>query len=230
MLSKILRVLYPSHCYLCAKQQSEPGLCRACRHDLPLNEVCCRVCALPMPVSEGNLICGSCLQTPPAFDKTWSPFIYAQPLEWLIQQLKFNQKLYLASLLARQMWQHKPAVTSAECIIPMPLHPRRLRQRGFNQAMVLARELSRLSSIPVDDSVCQRVLHTETQTGKTALHRNRNIRGAFRYNVGCKQYCHVIILDDVITTGSTVMELTKTLKQSGVEQIDVWSVARAGRK
>ena len=182
-----------------------------------------------MPPSDVDLICADCLQQPPSFDKIYSPFIYAQPIEWMIQQLKFNHKLYFGKLLAAQMWQHKADMAIAECIIPMPLHPKRLRQRGFNQSMELAHELSRLSGMSVDDHICQRIIHTETQTGQDAKHRRRNIRGAFRYNMGLNEYRHVIIVDDVITTGSTVMELANTLKQKGIERVDVWSVARAGR-
>ena len=226
MLSNILRVIYPAHCYLCAKPQSKRGLCQACAHDLPLNLSSCYRCALPLP--SGTLVCADCIQSPPAFDKVWSPFIYAQPLEWMIQQLKFNHKLYMAKCLAEQMWRHRPEQVSAECIVPMPLHPRRLRQRGFNQSTVIAQELSRLSGIPVDN-MCQRRRNTQTQTGKTAAQRKRNIRGAFYCHTLGKPYRQVIILDDVMTTGSTVMELSKTLKQSGVEQVDVWSVARAER-
>ena len=229
MLSKTMDCLYPPHCCLCGAATTGAGLCRACAADLPVNKQSCKVCALPMETGSGDYICSDCLQKPPPFHKIFSPFVYAQPLEWMIRQLKFNHQLYIARLLAELMWQHKKYPESAECIIPVPLHPRRLKRRGFNQSMEIARELSRLSSVPVDNACCQRLVDTPSQTGKTASLRRRNIRGAFRYNGGHKKYRHVIVLDDVITTGSTVEALAEILVQQGVERIDVWSVARAGR-
>ena len=229
MLSKTMDYFYPPHCCLCGMATTGAGLCRACAADLPLNSQCCKICALPMETGSEDYICSDCLQSPPPFHKIFSPFIYAQPLEWMIQQLKFNHQLYFARLLAEQMWQHKNVLKTADCIIPVPLHPRRLKQRGFNQSMEIARELGGLLSIPVDNGCCQRLVNTPAQTGKTASSRRRNIRGAFRYNGSHKKYRHVIVLDDVITTGSTVEALAEILVQQGVERIDVWSVARAGK-
>jgi len=110
----------------------------------------------------------------------------------------------------------------------MPLHPARLRQRGFNQSLMLAAGLSKALQIPLNTRHCQRVRDTPHQTGKTARQRRRNIKGAFQF-VNKAQYRHLAIVDDVVTTGSSVRELTRQLKRAGVQRVDVWSLARAGK-
>jgi len=234
-MSALWKFLFPAGCLLCAARSSVTGndyLCRSCLDDLQYNSHACSRCALPMHSHGPAGLCAECLKSPPVFDGCLSAFIYAQPLEWMIQQLKFNEKLSYAPLLSSLMLRYLQMVPCekflADAIIPMPLHPKRLKQRGFNQSLVLLEPVAAEMNIPVDSSSCIRVRDTPHQTGKTAKQRRQNIKGAFQFD-NQKNYKHVIIFDDVITTGSSVSELSKVLKRSGVEEVDVWSLARAGK-
>jgi ComF family protein len=228
MLKRILYQLYPSICVLCGgRGQGHRPLCGDCEQDLPENSHACTRCACPLPLDVDARLCARCLQQAPPFDQAWSPFLYAQPLEWMIHQFKFNAKLYMGRLLADMVIARLPVRPDPpECIIPVPLHPRRLRQRGFNQSMELAHHLGTALAVPVDDQHCHKIIHTSAQTGKTARQRRRNVRHAFRFD-NRPQYRHVVLLDDVITTGSTVSELARVLRAQGVRRVDAWSIARA---
>ena len=181
-------------------------------------------------MSAKEMVCGNCLKTPPAFDTCWSPFIYTQPLEWVIQQFKFNANLMYAPLLSDLMIQQIPAFLyqqqRPDAVIPMPLHYKRLKHRGFNQSLLLAKPVAKVLGVPVDSVSCQRKHNTDHQTGKNARQRQLNIKGAFQFN-NHNNYQYLVIFDDVVTTGSSVLELSKTLKLSGVSRVDVWSLARA---
>lgn len=219
--------LFPATCILCS-QPGQPGLdlCPACEADLPVIDPACHCCGMPLsPGKTGT--CGQCLQTPPPFFRTVSPFYYEPPLAGLITQFKFRQRLLLgrvfASLLHKQL---APAGHRPDCLIPVPLHPRRLRERGYNQALEIAHLLGASLAIPVDYHLCQRRRYTTPQTGLAAKERKRNIKNAFALAGPCT-YRHVAILDDVVTTGHTVTELASLLQKNGVEEVEVWSVARA---
>ena len=237
-MNKILDFFYPPRCQLCASSQNlccSNQLCTACMSDIRLNKVACQICAVPIGFSsfESGLqstICAQCTTSRPVFDSSWSPFIYAQPLEWMIQQLKFNAKLNIAPLLSSLMEVSMPQSLYKEMkpdvIIPMPLHNKRLKQRGFNQSYLLIKPIAKKINLPIDLSSCERVRDTEHQTGKNALQRKLNIKNAFKF-INTNNYQHVVIFDDVVTTGSSVSELSKTLKNAGVKRVDIWSLARA---
>jgi ComF family protein len=177
-------------------------------------------------------LCADCLQQPPPFQYSISAFVYSQPLEWMIQQFKFNAQLMYAPLFAG-LWLdylHRQPEPDAlpEALLPMPLHPARLRQRGFNQSLMLAAALSKALQVPMNTQGCRRIRDTPHQTGKSAVQRRRNIKGAFEF-VNTAHYRHLAIVDDVVTTGSSVSELARQLKRGGVQRVDVWSLARAGK-
>lgn len=227
MFARISTILYPPSCLLCGAA-TRLGLCAHCVAELPENNCACIRCALPLFAAEQTL-CGRCLKKMPAFDAAWSPFIYAQPLEWMIAQLKFNARLLQGTVLAGLMLQRLPLpVAKPDCIIPVPLHNRRLRQRGFNQSVELVRPLANALNLPLDINSCQRVRATSPQTAMNALQRRRNLRGAFTF-INDQSYQHVILFDDVMTTGATLNELARLLKREGVQRVDVWSLARAQR-
>ncbi|MCW8933098.1 MAG: ComF family protein [Gammaproteobacteria bacterium] len=239
---KILDFFYPPYCQLCGNTrnlQFEGQLCVACAADIHINEPACRICAVPLTtagITAGLTaesladICMQCIKTPPVYDTSWSPFVYAQPLEWMIQQLKFNAKLNYAALLSALMQANLPRYIYEEArpdaIIPMPLHNRRLKQRGFNQSQLLIQPIAKALQLPLDLKSCLRIRDTEHQTGKSARHRQQNIKNAFEF-INRKNYQHVVIFDDVVTTGSSVSELSRELKRAGVLRVDVWSLARA---
>lgn len=235
-MNGLLDFVFPRYCLLCGARShllARCYLCADCHADFVVNHTACGRCGVPMALQQvkpEELVCGQCKKSPPVFDLCWSPFIYAQPLEWVIQQLKFNDKLSFAPLLSELMIQNMPASMlrqqKPDAIIPMPLHDKRLRQRGFNQSLLLVKPLASVVGVKIDSTSCLRCLNTEHQTGKSARQRKQNIKGAFKFD-NHKNYRYLVIFDDVVTTGSSVSELSETLKKSGVERVDVWSLARA---
>lgn len=219
--------LFPANCVLCGRPgQTGVDLCLGCEADLALIKPACPRCGMPLTVNE-HLRCGQCLQTPPPFSRTISPYYYEPPLIQLITQFKFNQRLLMARLFARLLLRHLEAIErKPECILPVPLHPRRLRERGYNQSLEIARLLGKALGMPVDYRLCQRTRYTTPQTGLEAKERKRNVKNAFGL-IGRCEYRHVAILDDVITTGHTAAELARLLRKNGAGEIEVWSVARA---
>jgi ComF family protein len=172
-------------------------------------------------------LCGECQRRPPPFHVCHAAFRYEDPLPALVGGAKFRSRLNMARLLGQCL---ASAVRGREAempslILPVPLHARRLRERGYNQALEIARAVGRELSIPVDVHSCVRVLATAPQAGLEQKERRRNLRGAFRL-ARRLEADHVAILDDVVTTGSTVSELARVLLKSGVTRADVWTVAR----
>ena len=226
-----VQLLYPSRCLLCGGAGHDGmDLCVHCHQSLPFNHMACIVCALPLPLSTSkDVVCGRCQKKPPYYDQAFSVFSYQQPVIWFIQQLKFNEKLVHARLLGDLLMSSDCIDRIAGddvCLLPVPLFKKRLRQRGFNQSIELARALSKKMGWPMELQRVQRVRETSAQTGLDAKARRKNIRGAFEVVESLPQK-HVVIIDDVVTTGSTVNELSQVLKKSGVEQITVLSLARA---
>jgi ComF family protein len=241
-MDKILNFLYPPRCQLCESNrhlQHKGQLCANCAADLRINASPCQFCAEPLhnhqPTEQNSpQICAQCIKTHPVYDFMWSPFIYAQPLEWMIQQLKFNAKLEFAPLLSNLMaaqlpknrLEHLYKNNRPDVIIPMPLHKRRLKQRGFNQSHLLIKPIAKALNLPIDLNSCIRIRDTEHQTGKNARQRRKNIKNAFSFK-HTNNYQHAVIFDDVVTTGSSVSELSSTLKNKGLKRVDVWCLARA---
>jgi ComF family protein len=227
-LEGLLQRLYPPTCVLCgAPGQAGLDLCEGCRADLPHNRHACPRCALPLPEDPAAGLCGPCQRHPPPFAASHAAFRYEDPLPPLIAGMKFRARFNLARLLGQclalallEQGAERPGL-----IIPVPLHPKRLRERGYNQALEIAREPAAALGIPIDGTGCIRALHTNAQVGLDDRERRRNVRGAFAVRRPPAAR-HVAILDDVVTTGSTVTELTRVLRAAGVERVDVWAVAR----
>jgi len=222
-------LIYPSTCLLCGGQgQQGRDICEGCLRELPRNLSCCPVCALPLPQEYGtSTTCGNCLTHHPGFDLSHAPFLYLPPIGRLIGDLKFNSGLTQARLLARLLGDFLETAMEGppELLIPVPLHPSRLRERGYNQSLELARPLSRQFGIPLQYNLCTRIRATPHQLSLKKQDRARNVRGGFRVS-GKLNAAHVALIDDVITTGATVSELARQLKKNGVERVDVWAVAR----
>lgn len=224
---RILTGFYPPTCVLCGAPGNQGlDLCAGCLDDLPTDLVCCSRCALPLEHTTGAL-CGECQRRPPPFSVCHAAFRYEDPLPALVGGAKFRSRLNLVRLLGQCLANalRERGAEMPDCILPVPLHAKRLRERGYNQALEVARTLSHELSIPVDTHSCIRVLATPPQAGLEQKERRRNVRGAFHLarplDAG-----RVAILDDVVTTGSTVSELTKVLLKAGVKRVDVWAVAR----
>jgi ComF family protein len=220
------RWLLPLRCLLCgAPGEHGMDLCAACAAELPRNRSCCACCALPLPVPAA--LCGECQRHAPPWQAAWAPFRYGWPLDRLESRFKFGRDLAAGRALA-MLWQREPAPLPApELLLPVPLHRARLRQRGYNQALELAKPLARHFGLPLRRDVLLRKRGTTAQTELDAATRRRNVRGAFAVRAGSALPAHVAILDDVMTTGATLAECVRVLRRAGVARVDVWALARA---
>ncbi|MDA3915060.1 ComF family protein [Oleiagrimonas sp.] len=216
--------LLPPRCLLCGAPGEKLDLCAACRDEIPLNTICCGSCALPLDVAAAQ--CGACLVRAPRWDSAWAPFRYGWPLDRLESRYKFSGHLAAGRVLGR-LWAAHPLPARPDLIVPVPLHHGRLRQRGYNQSLELARVLARAHGLDLRHDLLRRVRPTTQQTRLSAVQRRRNVRGAFQLAHGDGLPRHVAVIDDVMTTGATLNECARVLKRGGVEQVDVWALARA---
>ena len=221
---------YPARCVLCdAPGAGDMDLCLACRSNLPVQTHACERCALTLPGDDTVVLCPACQKKPPAFSSAWSLLRYEQPVDWLITQLKFHARLSHGRLLAQLMSERltsSPEYEPPQALVPVPLHIRRWRERGFNQATEIAKPLGRALCLPVLPHAAQLVMDTAHQADLPAAKRQANVRRAFTASSGL-QLRHVAIVDDVVTTGATATALALALKQAGVERVQLWCAARA---
>jgi len=218
---------FPQSCVLCGRDSSPSALCPRCRHDLPrLAGPCCRQCGLPLSAGTQSIICGQCLQQPPSYDRVISALAYASPVAELVTGLKFQQRIPLARILGELLAERvRAAGHNCQAILPVPLHPQRVRERGFNQALELARPLARELDLPLLTHEVSRRRHTAAQSAQSPQHKHRNVRGAFVLQHAPVQH-RVALLDDVMTSGHTANEIAGLLRRAGVNHIEVWCVAR----
>lgn len=230
---RIRGFLWPSTCLLCCRPgQPDLDLCAPCEADLPLNAFACSQCAEPLSGDAAvAVICGRCLRRPPGFQTSCVPYRYGYPIDRLVQGLKYRREIACGRVLGRLFAKRMLAVRNGpmpQLIIPVPLAPRRYRQRGYNQAGELALPIGKMTGISVRNDLVMRTRETQEQTALDQKARRKNLRRAFE--IAAKLPApHVAILDDVVTTGSTVDELAKVLRRAGAKRIEVWAVARAGR-
>ncbi len=227
-LAAIDRLLLPALCAFCrtALRDGETGLCAACRGDLPTNAPACPACALPLASDPGAAPCARCQSKPLPIETVVAPLRYAFPVDRAIQALKFRGRLEFVPVLAPAMAAALEAATLAvDCIVPVPLHWTRHASRGFNQATELARPVAAALGLSLFRRV-RRPRRTPPQSGLAAGHRRANVRGAFRVN-GELDAAHVLIVDDVMTTGATVVELARCLRAAGASRVSVLVAARA---
>lgn len=200
-------------------------LCAPCRADLPFQTHACRACGVTLPVSG---LCGRCLVKPPFYQGVVSLFDYAPPVDGLITGLKYHGKLgharLLGLLLAQRLLQQGDE--PPEVVLPVPLHRRRLRERGFNQAVEIARPVAHALRIPIELHGCRRERMTSPQSTLPAARRRKNVSNAFAIARDFR-WRRVAIVDDVMTTGHTVAALAHCLGRHGVEEVRVWVCARA---
>ena len=228
----IYNALLPPACNLCGyATRRSLNICSACQKDLPILSHTCPQCAqYLLQTGTKDYTCGACQSHPPPFDRTLALFPYVAPIIQLIIALKFQHQLSHAKLFGELLadkiqtfwYQHQPL---PDVILPIPLHAKCLRERGFNQAVEIARPLAKTLSLPLDLHGVQRVKHTAAQSGLLADDRKRNIANAFAARRDYRGLT-VAVVDDVITTGHTMTEFCRLLKQNGAKKIDVWCCAR----
>lgn len=230
-LGRAWRLLCPPTCVLCGANARWIDICAGCETDLPRHEHACARCAVPLAGSiAGGLECGQCQRRQPPFDRALCAFDYRFPVDRLLQALKFRGALVYGRVLGELLAARVESVADSlpALIVPMPLHRRRLGERGFNQAYEIARPVARRLGLPLDSSGVVRLRATREQSLLDAQERRANLRGAFAARQAAWP-AHVAIVDDVLTTGSTAGELARTLKKAGARQVDVWCVARAAK-
>jgi ComF family protein len=217
MRARLARLVFGGTCFVC-RGTARAVLCERCDADLPrLREAVCPRCALDSP---SGALCGRCLTQPPQYDATVAALAYRFPADVLVHALKFRGELALAPFLSSLLRERigKPA---ADCIVPVPLSVQRLRERGYNQAVEIARHLG--GRLELD--ACARERDAPPQAGLDRAARKRNVRGAFT----CRRRFageRVAVVDDVMTTGATLDELAQTLKRSGAASVVNWIVCR----
>jgi ComF family protein len=214
LLGTLASALAPAQCVLC-DAPGLPGLldiCAGCLADLP---------------PAGAL----CLPAAGAFDLACCPWSFEFPIDELVRALKFHGERsharLLGTLLARERFARGPPFPDR--VVPVPLHPQRLRERGFNQAAELARFAARELTVPLERGALQRLRATREQTGLHAAARARNVRRAFATSKSVRGL-RVALVDDVITTGSTVAEAAAALRGAGAQAVELWVVARTMRR
>ena len=228
IIQTVLSYILPPHCILCGdKGVKNRDLCDPCYGELPKNSPRCYQCASDFGKSNSIGLCPNCLANPPAFDETFAPFLHHRAIRYLILQLKFHHHYPSARLLGDLVADYlEKTAELPDCIIPIPLHKNRYQERGFNQSIEIARIVANRLKLPLDSHSCIRHRDTAHQVGLTGEQRNENIKNAFSilptFNVK-----HVAIIDDVMTTGSTVHELALALKMAGCQRVQVWVCAKA---
>ena len=218
---RIGKILFSGNCFLCRGEAADI-LCSECDADLPrLTATLCPRCALASP---NAAVCGRCLAQAPRYDATIAALAYDFPADVLVQALKFRGELALAPFLGALL-SKCISNKNVDCIIPVPLSAGRLRERGYNQALEIAREIAGATGTRLAPELCERARDTPAQMNLPLSERAKNVRGAFhcpRLLAGAK----VAVLDDVMTTGATLDEIAATLKGAGAMRVENWVVAR----
>ncbi|KAB7624489.1 ComF family protein [Alkalilimnicola sp. S0819] len=219
----------PQPCRLCHAPTVDAGLCQDCANELPRLRDGCPLCAEP---DCGGLDCARCQAQAPPVSRCLAAGPYAPPLDGWIKRLKFHADLpagaLLASLLSARLAPRLNHSTPPQALVPIPLHPRRLRQRGYNQALELSRGLGRRLGLPLRPALLRRVRDTVTQSRLPARRRAGNLHDAFRADVAATGL-RLALVDDVMTTGETAYAAARALRQAGAAEVELWVVARAGR-
>mgnify|MGYP001133889501 CR=1 FL=1 len=214
-----------------AMARLQPYFCRACLQALvPLAPPLCACCGTTVGGGGDGAepLCANCREQPPAFDRARAAFAYQGSLRAVVHCLKYRGKTQLARPLGGLMhsvYRDAWPSSSVDLILPVPLHRRRLRERGFNQAVELARPLARRLGIPLAVDLVERVRAGRPQSSLQRSRRQANVRGAFALRRPLDAW-HVAVVDDVLTTGASAAELASILRRAGAERVEVWVVAR----
>jgi ComF family protein len=233
--------LLPPRCVLCRRPGQRPAydLCADCEAEIPVVPNPCRRCGLPRHGEEGGEGgegkedgCVRCRALDLPYSRCVAPWAYEFPVTQLVQALKYegalaNARVFGTRMVAQALREQADPWQRAALVVPMPLHPSRLVERGFNQSHEIARVVSRLLDLRLAGKGLRRIRSTAPQVGLSRQQRVGNLCGAFAADSSLVAGRHVLLIDDVVTTGSTAIEAASTLRAAGAESIAVWAVARA---
>jgi ComF family protein len=235
----------PPRCVLCRRPGQLPAfdLCVDCEAEIPVVPDPCRRCGLPRHVAAGGGTasdmawdtadgCVRCRALDLPYARCVAPWAYEFPVTQLVQALKYegalaNARVFGTRMVMQALREQGGPWRAAALVVPMPLHPSRLVERGFNQSHEIARVVSRLLDLRLAARGLRRVRATAPQVGLSRQERAGNLNGAFAADPSLVAGQHVVLIDDVVTTGSTATEAASTLRAAGAESIAIWAVARA---
>lgn len=231
LVDKVLAGLFPWCCVLCGGSAAGMDLCIDCLEDLPWLGNCCCFCALPLRTGKRCTDCSVGGSSGRLADAALAALLYDYPVDRLVAGLKFGRQPHfgrvLGELLTIRLREsgHEDGRSLPDMVVPVPLHSRRLAQRGYNQAEVIARVVARELRLPVHPTAVLRVKATAAQTGLDRNHRMRNLEGAFRVSthVAGKR---IAVVDDVVTTGATARQVSSVLRDAGAAHVEIWAAAR----
>lgn len=230
-------MLLPAQCLLCHLPSNDKLICDHCQKELKQTRACCQHCGLSLPISQP--FCGDCIKRSHQFTQLHALADYHPPFSILIKQLKYKKNLLAGELLGQIMIQSvrqrfsNNEIQQIDYLLPVPLHQKKQRQRGFNQAQIVSQYLSKQLTIPLLVDTIQRHKETAPQEGLSVQKREQNLHNAFAISAGQQHILkdsYIVIIDDVVTTGSTVNSLCQLLRQAGVKRIDIWCVCRTESK
>jgi len=230
---RLLDLVLPPVCMACKTPVSTPhGLCAACWSRLrPIERPYCERLGIPFGYDLGpGALSAEAIAMPPPFDRARAAVLYEEVARDLVQGFKYHDRTELARLLGGLTARAGRELTAdADVLVPLPLHRRRLWTRKFNQAALIAREVGRISGVPVDVAALVRIRATRPQVGLSEAERAENVRGAFRVPPSHRAVIEgrrVVLIDDVLTTGATVSAATRALRRAGAARVDVLTFAR----
>jgi len=234
LLKALTDFFFPPLCHICRTFIPDAGpvhICRSCRDQMrPVSYPLCQVCGIPFAGIGADHPCGGCLKKPPSFDAARAGFVYDGHCRELIHAFKYQNKTLLRrplALLAGECLTEFVASQHPDLVVPVPLHRKRLHSRGFNQAVLLGELLAHEWRLPLERRALQRIRWTEPQLSLSADERRENVTGAFAVaNSVAVAGKRVLLVDDVLTTGSTVEECSRMLKRAGALNVVVATVAR----
>lgn len=229
-VTSLLDIIYPPRCHICMdisynNSAENPHICDNCSRSFKkISHPYCSICGIPfISKADEDHLCGKCLLKRPYYDEMRAPYLYEGPIMYAVQRLKYSGRSYIVNSLGHLLGEFAGAWlgnTENMILLPVPLHVKRMRQRGFNQSILLAREANKVLRASPDYETLKRIRNTNTQTGLKLKERRRNVKGAFEVLNDSKiKGKDIILLDDVATTGSTINECARVLKKAGCRNV-----------
>lgn len=222
--SKIVDVLRANRCVLCHGRGIRHCICADCSADLPWLVSACACCARPL--TDNAERCQDCLDEPPSWQRAYALFNFSFPIDRLISALKYHGRLVLADYFGQRLADRIDSHDLPDLIIPVPIHAKRLQQRGYNQTLLLARVMAERLKRPLSAHQLLRVRDTRMQKTLHADERRSNLAGAFVWHGPPLEQQRVLLVDDVLTTGATAEAISLCLLSAGAQQVDIVVIAR----